>query len=327
MMITESLHSAFWQLRQEEHQGYIWADAVCINQTDLEEKNQQVRRMVDIYKGADLVLVWLGEEGDEEVVGYNFLCDIVKAVKDVDEQRSSDNSFIHLTSLLGMFSVHGCSAMMRLLNKPWFTRAWVVQEYWAATARRFQCGQLKMDPEMLMAFRDIYINHYDLKWAFTAHNTRSSAGRTSGGLGPFFVFDDSMASNNMALVRLLQMCAGLKSTDPRDQIFALVGLSSERNTKIIDYGTEISYILRRISVDYICSRDSSIALNILSIISRSDEEAGLPTWVATYARTNGWLPLVLIYSLPRTLTKASRFSFGSKDVRGLSGQMSHVSTA
>ena len=172
MWITESLHSALWQLRQEEHQGYFWADAVCrlcTNQSDLEEKNQQVRRMVDIYKAADLVLVWLGEEGEEERVGYDFLCDIVKTVNDAYERRSSDRDYLDTNTLLAMFSVDGCSAMMRLLNKPWFTRAWVVQEYWAATVRRFQCGQLKMDPDMLVAFKNIFVNRYDLSTQYQGH--------------------------------------------------------------------------------------------------------------------------------------------------------------
>jgi hypothetical protein len=43
----------------------IWADAICINQTDTSEKNIQVRQMSNIYASADQVIIYVGdyEEG------------------------------------------------------------------------------------------------------------------------------------------------------------------------------------------------------------------------------------------------------------------------
>ncbi|KAH8726121.1 heterokaryon incompatibility protein-domain-containing protein, partial [Phaeosphaeriaceae sp. PMI808] len=38
----------------------VWVDAICINQTDLEEKSAQVSMMGNIYAAAKCVLVWLG---------------------------------------------------------------------------------------------------------------------------------------------------------------------------------------------------------------------------------------------------------------------------
>ena len=128
-----------------------------------------------------------------------------------------------------------------------------------------------------------------------------------------------MASNNVELVPPLQMSGGLKSTDPRDRIFALVGLSSERNTAIIDYGVDINHILRKIFVDYICSCDPPKALDILSIVCRSDVGHAVPTWVATYDGDTSWFTLLLIYKLLRPLTKVPEFSFGSRGVSCPSG--------
>jgi hypothetical protein len=42
--------------------SYIWIDALCINQEDEAEKSQQVQRMGQIYKRAQLVLMWLGRD-------------------------------------------------------------------------------------------------------------------------------------------------------------------------------------------------------------------------------------------------------------------------
>ena len=44
----------------------FWADAVCINQDDLDERISQVEQMSQIYAGADRVLAWLGWDTDED---------------------------------------------------------------------------------------------------------------------------------------------------------------------------------------------------------------------------------------------------------------------
>jgi len=38
----------------------LWIDAICINQGDPEEKNQQLNIMVDIYAEAEETLIWMG---------------------------------------------------------------------------------------------------------------------------------------------------------------------------------------------------------------------------------------------------------------------------
>ena len=38
----------------------IWTDAVCINQSDLDERSSQVSMMCDIYKDARNCQIWLG---------------------------------------------------------------------------------------------------------------------------------------------------------------------------------------------------------------------------------------------------------------------------
>lgn len=39
----------------------IWIDAICINQSDPDERSRQVRRMQEDYRGALKVVVWLGD--------------------------------------------------------------------------------------------------------------------------------------------------------------------------------------------------------------------------------------------------------------------------
>jgi len=60
--VTASLESALRHLRREDETDRIlWVDALCINQGNTVERNQQVSVMRDIYETAQDVLVWFGE--------------------------------------------------------------------------------------------------------------------------------------------------------------------------------------------------------------------------------------------------------------------------
>jgi hypothetical protein len=86
----------------------IWADAVCIDQQNNAEKEQQVQRMAEIYSKASRVIVWLGEsDGDGE-----------RALEDI--RLAADNMPGRpATSDLAR------TAILALLQRPWFTRVWV----------------------------------------------------------------------------------------------------------------------------------------------------------------------------------------------------------
>jgi len=58
--VRRNVSNMLQALRWENGLRRVWIDALCINQNDLEEKEQQVRRMGDIYADADRVLIWLG---------------------------------------------------------------------------------------------------------------------------------------------------------------------------------------------------------------------------------------------------------------------------
>ncbi|KAK0707273.1 heterokaryon incompatibility protein-domain-containing protein, partial [Lasiosphaeris hirsuta] len=59
--VTENLLMALTRFRNTEQPRTLWIDAICINQTDLDEKSQQVAFMPSIYRKCTRVLVWLGE--------------------------------------------------------------------------------------------------------------------------------------------------------------------------------------------------------------------------------------------------------------------------
>ena len=63
--IRQNLFQALSRFRLGHRSRVMWVDALCISQTDIEEKSQQVQQMGNIFKSAQRVLVWLGEHADE----------------------------------------------------------------------------------------------------------------------------------------------------------------------------------------------------------------------------------------------------------------------
>lgn len=81
-MVTLNLYNFLWRMHAEKQiaEGYaeligldspeyIWIDAICINQEDLEERSIQVARMYSIYDNAQSVLIWLGEHDGFYTIG------------------------------------------------------------------------------------------------------------------------------------------------------------------------------------------------------------------------------------------------------------------
>ncbi len=58
--IKPNLEAALRVLSKGEVERILWIDAICINQADLNERNEQVRIMSSIYQQATRVIVWLG---------------------------------------------------------------------------------------------------------------------------------------------------------------------------------------------------------------------------------------------------------------------------
>lgn len=73
--ITASLHHALRDLRQDytsRRCRTIWADAICINQDDLQERQRQVAMMGTIYRSATRVITYIGPERDNSSLAIEF---------------------------------------------------------------------------------------------------------------------------------------------------------------------------------------------------------------------------------------------------------------
>jgi hypothetical protein len=71
-MVTESLHWALRRFRATSWQ-MIWVDQVCIDQSNVEERSQQVLLMKIIYENAKKAFAYLGEGSSTSKHGVELL--------------------------------------------------------------------------------------------------------------------------------------------------------------------------------------------------------------------------------------------------------------
>ena len=146
LKITSNLAAALRQFRRNDAPRDLWADAVCINQHDLQEKSAQVARMSSIFKSAHWVLAWLGESDEQSASIIATLKRIAwttrrRASEDpsldlTDPVRSFDTLLIEGSPLHNLITTVDFQSVVNFLGqRAWFRRRWVLQE--AALARRF----------------------------------------------------------------------------------------------------------------------------------------------------------------------------------------------
>ncbi|KKY36384.1 putative het domain-containing protein [Diaporthe ampelina] len=64
LYITENLRDALVRVRLPDRPRSVWADSICIDQDNLDEKGHQVQFMGEIYSNASRVLICLGSDDE-----------------------------------------------------------------------------------------------------------------------------------------------------------------------------------------------------------------------------------------------------------------------
>ncbi|PMD26839.1 hypothetical protein NA56DRAFT_562728 [Hyaloscypha hepaticicola] len=73
LAISHNLSIALQHITLSEQPRCLWIDAICINQDDIPERSEQVKKMASIYSRAQQVILWLGEESDQSTLAFKTL--------------------------------------------------------------------------------------------------------------------------------------------------------------------------------------------------------------------------------------------------------------
>jgi Heterokaryon incompatibility protein (HET) len=211
--ITASLEAALRDLRDSRRIVRLWADALCINQSDMEERAHQVRQMGKIYATAQHTVIYLGS-----------LTPLAESVLRAVSTRYSTGS--SRTAVDQVVKV----AEKDLLSRVWFTRVWVFQELLLSRDPWVQCGTLRVR----------WVDLCSLLISKTSSRVTPAEGQSISGLRILTQMEHAREGRvSTSLFNLLLQRRGLGATDPRDMIFAHFGIVSDRAA--VDQNIKVDY--------------------------------------------------------------------------------------
>lgn len=124
-MITESLFEGLQHLRKTQQErddigGFWWIDMLCINQQCIQERNNQVAMMRDIFQSASLVVAWLGTTNRLE---YGTLANpTLQAPSEIPDSPDAVHHGLRNTREFGLRRERD------ILSRPYWSRMWIIQE-------------------------------------------------------------------------------------------------------------------------------------------------------------------------------------------------------
>jgi len=244
LRITESLCLALKAMRYPDRSRILWADAVCINQSDNDEKSHQVKNMGSVYATARRVMVWLGHEDFSEAFetlkGFKKTSDDGMSTANLELTGSADNVI---------------KAVSRIIGTPWFTRLWIIQEFVLAKDVRFCAGNEHISDHVLEKAIE-YISS-----GIRQLNSTSFSALESQNNGKMFnmvimvhtvrnLFDFRLTWHKNSYtgsqgLSLYECCQWVhivppKCTDARDQIYALLGLVQGPTRLVPNYSLTVT---------------------------------------------------------------------------------------
>lgn len=268
--VTRNLHCALQHIRDRNSQMSLWIDAVCINQDDNEERGHQIAHMRSIYRCASRVIIWLGEADETSDVAVDYL-----------RYEAHDDH-----------TMPPC--VIDIFCRPWWSRVWVVQE--AASARSepvFRCGDKELPWSCLRSLQSKVPFTGWLQYVMEVRRWRhllQDAGdpmakmHTTIHMRMFYGAVDRLRHGSALSWRdVLALGYVMQSTDPRDRIYALMGLLDPQKSLRLepDYDQDVALVRREAAFRSLKCSEGLEPLTITSLLSREN----LPTWAADL--TNG----------------------------------------
>lgn len=305
--ITVSLADALRNFRHPSEPRLLWADALCINQKDDQEKGHQVKRMGEVYANAKCVLVWLGCDVNNVAADtFALICEanayfgdsLVKAGKKVSRMDLFEKPYP-----ISM-DPDRWSGVVNLFKFPWFKRVWTVQEVAVAAECRMFWGPASVDiadvleicvwlsrkPDLYPTVREIVgsIQHRcgrELALYFH-YNTHRPVSWQQSRAGLVYT---AIRYKEQTLCGILAASQTLQATDPRDHVYAFLGCPVAKDGKgrtLVDADYTSSIHILNIRLAYALMKNPTEGPSLLSAVRHKSREdllnSGYPSWVPAW---------------------------------------------
>ncbi|KAF9891666.1 hypothetical protein FE257_003678 [Aspergillus nanangensis] len=258
--VTTNCKTALKRVRLPSRARTVWIDAVCIDQTNDEERSQQVQLMPEIYSRAKRVLIYLGEAMHEELPGLAYI-------------SRGPTSHLRDDELWPVVR----QTIASLLRRRYFSRVWILQEVALAQEALVLCGEHEIPWESLRGMVDSFprMKSTSLPQAMALFDE-------SHPLPKALEFGARVYRGASHLLNLLDLTRGCQSTDPRDKVFAVFGMinCAESLGYIADYTKDVEQTYSRIAL-FLAEAAGLVPILARAVCRRNIQT--LPLWVTDWS--------------------------------------------
>ncbi|KAI8635512.1 heterokaryon incompatibility protein-domain-containing protein [Xylariaceae sp. FL1651] len=288
IFVSANLAAALQIFRRATSSRMLWVDAICINQNDVSEKEYQVPFMGQIYSKAVAVQVWLGNDTPNCAGATAFT--IFRNLKDLCVRFGWDIDFAYLVRHrtlqdYGLPDVvddsWGC--IRHLVEMPWFTRTWIIQEVTLSRQAYLQCGESSL-PWIDFCVGFLSLSHTFLLYRPDIVPSISSYTQTMQLILTYHKAGTTFSS--LDFPALLENHKVARTSDARDKIYAFLGLyelKSGRSHNIIpNYRDTVTEAFVNFAKEIV---EQSKTLDILGVPRQNSQNRvdGLPSWVPDWS--------------------------------------------
>ncbi|KAH7186170.1 heterokaryon incompatibility protein-domain-containing protein [Fusarium flagelliforme] len=265
-------------LRRAHKTRRLWVDALCLNQKDNQEKSIQVQQMGQIYHTADKVHIWLGPAEAATPLAFAFLRTLVAKYEPTPGQARNPTKEDIFDTFEETFQHRDFQQVLGLLQRPWFTRRWTLQEGFLARDAIIRCGA-----------GNISWHWFTEGLKFIQNKSHELPGVQSDGGALYALNVLKTLQNPTDLLSLLWTFHMSECSDPRDRIYSLLGLAQDMDPEdsgsIPDYGLGVDTVYceffgRCISTD----RFLEVLLHIDAFGGLSGVNPNWPSWIPNWTR-------------------------------------------
>jgi hypothetical protein len=283
--VTQNLYDALRYLRQPDRERIMWIDAICINQKNDQERTEQVDLMKDIYKKAMHVVIWLGKDTAEDTDAFTLLGRFEKlfAEKGLVDVGSVENLLNGLA--LPVEESKEWAALVRLFQRPWFQRIWVLQEAVMARTMTVVCGS------NLVGWNLIYqvamsVQKSGMLGVFLVDPHAPGIGCVVV-IGKLKIAHELAQTGDWTLLELLRLTRKYNATDPRDKVFALHSVVTDPGSigAAVNYSKPLEEVYTDVAAHELMQKKTLFCLANAGI-SKMPENPKLPSWVADWSHDN-----------------------------------------
>jgi hypothetical protein len=308
--VNPNLFEALLQIRRaarasNQQSLRLWVDAICIDQTSIEERNAQVPRMRYIYSSASTVYCHLtpyslshlyvpeagtGQERDYEA-DMKLASLVIPEIANLSEDTRS-NVIGALEDSIDVSQAKVWYVLLLFLENSYWTRLWIIQEIVLASKQiMILAAGSQFDFDEIDQVADMVREGLHTILGFLLRTFERNEYKPPAGLPNFkniatqrlnrkLLSKDVTGYSNVDLdLASLLPVRSSRCTDPRDRIYGMLGLMSHAQaaTVVIDYEKPVEEVYVDFMASLIGNTGSLFALSFFPFTSARNQV--LPSWV------------------------------------------------